>query len=868
MKTVDKTVIHNLGLCAVGDGANISAIDVKDGRIVRVRPVHYDEHYTKEDLNYWVLQGRNGKTFEPGMKSYIPPFSMAFKRRTYSPNRVPFPLIRVDWDPKGERNAANRGKSKYRRASWDEVLGIIADEIHRIVEDYGPHSILLQADGHGETKAIHCAHSCMAPLLKELGGFTAQMRQPDSWEGWYWGAKHVWGQDPVGQSVTQFNVIQDVMRNSDAVLMWGCDLETTPWGWSGQQCSRIAYALSDMGIKQIHIAPDCNYNNAIHADKWIPVLPNTDAAFQLAIAYVWITEDLYDKEYIATHADGFDWFEYYVLGHEDGVPKTPEWAEEKCGTPAYTIKAFARYWARHNVSIAHGNGGSMIRSCFSHEPARLEIYLLGMQAVGHPGRNQFKFLEWSLFGLAGSSPLPTSAWLPSVEACYNGSHLGAATDSFVPKTLIPRALRGETLEWYGHVTAAHPTIDQFSKFSYPLPGDAGIRMVWSDCPCWQTCWNGGNELVEALKSETVEFLLVQHPWFENETMYADIVLPVSTKLELDDFGTDTLGGQWHAVIYEEHAIDPVCDSKSDYEIAIAIARALGKFGGKYAGLEAVLTKGKSLDEQLRYGYENCHAPAEFLDWETFTKQGYQLIATKECWEDDPVGMYPFYSDPVANPMSTPTGKLEYYSTRLATAFPDDKIRGPVAHWIEEGDGHFERKDSARAKDYPFLLVSNHPRWRVHAQLDDIPWFREIETGKIIAADGYAYEPIWVNPIDAERLGIVDGDVVRLFNERGAVLGAVRVTERIMPGVLSQDHGARVDPIVSGKDGLDRGGANNLICPSATSSKNAVGEVTSGFLVGIEKVDIDALAAAYPDVFDREHYEPYAGLCVADFIEGE
>ncbi len=101
-----------------------------------------------------------------------------------------------------------------------------------------------------------------------------------------------------------------------------------------------------------------NYAAAVHGDKWIPVLPNTDAALQLAIAYTWLTEETYDKDYLETHALGFDKFVDYVMGNEDGVPKTPKWASEKCGVPVYTIKALARHWAKRTVSLRHCNGGT------------------------------------------------------------------------------------------------------------------------------------------------------------------------------------------------------------------------------------------------------------------------------------------------------------------------------------------------------------------------------------------------------------------------------------------------------------------------------------------------------------------------------
>ena len=134
--------------------------------------------------------------------------------------------------------------------------------------------------------------------------------------------------------------------------------------------------------------------------------------------------------------------------------------------------------------------------------------------------------------------------------------------------------------------------------------------------------------------------------------------------------------------------------------------------------------------------------------------------------------------------------------------------------------------------FPLLLMSNHPRWRTHAQGDDISWTRETPTGKVLGFDGYKYEPIWINPTDAEPRGIKDGDVVKMFNERGIVLVGARVWERILPGVVYVDHGARHDPLVPGK--VDRGGAINTIAPNGLTSKNCCGQATSGYLVDVQK----------------------------------
>ena len=193
-----------------------------------------------------------------------------------------------------------------------------------------------------------------------------------------------------------------------------------------------------MGIKQIYICPDVNYAAAVHADKWIPVLPNTDAALQLAIAYQWIVEDTYDKEYLKTHAIGFEKFKDYVLGKEDGIAKTPEWATTKCGVPSRVIKALARRFARTATSIAHGIGGPYIRGAYSTEPARLEVVLLAMQGLGKPGVHQIPFtcgafLCEGVTGRVCRMPIPQAKKVPFVGHIYTGYNLFLP----MPKQVIP-----------------------------------------------------------------------------------------------------------------------------------------------------------------------------------------------------------------------------------------------------------------------------------------------------------------------------------------------------------------------------------------------------------------------------------------------
>jgi len=637
-----------------------------------------------------------------------------------------------------------------------------------------------------------CPHGNAEHLFNYFGGYTAQVRQPDSWEGWYWGAKHAWGMEPCGKQTNLQNVFKDIAANSAAVLYWGCDVMTTAVTNGGHGAARLVEFWRECGVCSIFVCPDLNYSACIHADKWFPVLPNTDAAMQLAIAYVWITEDLYDKEYIATHSVGFDNF------------------------------AKAIWW------------------------------------------NEFE--------------LPTGQ-------VFTGNIFGAAHKSFIPKTLIPQALtlpEGEKITWHGHVECGWLRPDQFLEFQYPIEDAGHIHMIWSDTPCWSTCWNGGYEYHDALRNPSIEFIMVQHCYFENDCLFADLLLPTTTMFEQSDIQTTNFTVDYDLVLAAEAAISPLGESKDDFDVVLAIADTFGPEAREavlrsvIVGLPEdydVLALGDGYRDFMReYAWRTAWTTAkrkQVFGFDEFEDRGYYLIpsATKDTVDAIKPGLYDFYTDPDNNLLKTPTGKIEFYSIGLAKNFPDDETRPPVPHWIEEDDWHHERLTNDRGKDFPFLLVSNHPHFRFHAQCDDMTWFREIPMCKVTGPDGYKYEPVWINPLDARALGIKSGNIVKLFNERGAVLGGAIVTERIAPHCLNQDHGARVDPIIAGRGGLDRGGANNLICPSKTTSLHAAGEVTNGFLVNIEKVDVFGLARQYPEAFSRE-YDPADGMHVSGFIVRE
>ena len=861
--SAERTIVRDMSWLGAAWGANACMVDVKDGKVLRIRPARFYDQYTKEEVKPWVMHAR-GKTFEPGDKTLPPPLSLAYKKRVFSPARILYPLKRVDFDHTGSpgsvgpggRNVQNRGTSKYVRISWEEALDIVTGEMLRMKETYGPTAILYQNDQHGETKLVHGPHGCGRRLLRLFGGFTHQVRNPDSWEGWWWGAKHVWGCETLGQQSPQQNLLHDISNNAELLLFWGCDQETTTWGWGGQLVSRFSYWWTELGIKQIYIAPDLNYAAAVHADRWIPVLPNTDAALYLAVAHRWFERGTYEKAYLATHAYGVDKFETYVMGEEDGVPKSPEWAAPITGVPARVIKALADEWASKRTTVVIGNGGPGIRGPYSTEPARLQALCLAMQGLGGPGANQAKMIEWALALI----PEYRSAPAPEVQVDLNAAYQGAGPpehgrDSLVPKTLVPELILNGSGEWYGNKFGARgPREEQFVRYKYPADGCSKIHMIWTDSPSWITCWNDGNNFVRAVRDESIEFMVAQHPWLEDDCLFADVILPVNTKLEEDDLGSDVFSGQMDLLYPQPRCMESLGESFSDYEIVCKIAERLG--------LLEEYTGGKSVADLVRLGYETSGV-ADRISWEDLNEKGYYVVPPDPEWEKIPAGMIEFYKDPEKFPLSTPTGKVEFYSTGLAEHFPDDQERPPVPHWIPEGESHQETLGTERSKKYPLLVMSNHPRWGVHSQHDDITWLREIETCKIRGADGYQYQPLWMNPADAAVRCIEHGDVVSVLNERGIVLAGAYVTQRIKPGSVGIDHGAKYDPIVPGE--IDRGGAINTITPRNSTSKNTVGMAVSGFLVEVEKTDLAALRTKYPEAFARE-FHPTAGPSMAGVLE--
>ncbi|MGI6217675.1 MAG: molybdopterin-dependent oxidoreductase [Coriobacteriales bacterium] len=863
-----------------GTGGDPTEVDCRDGRIVRIRPTHIDKKYTPEELagSLWEIEV-DGKKFTPDLKAAPNYMALAYKERVYSKNRVLRPLKRIDWEPGGEPdkiNAEMRGRSKFVEISWDEALDIMESELRRVIDKYGPFSVLcIGEDGHRESKDLHSGGGMHATVMDKLGGYTRETRTPDSVEGWYWGAKHFWGSGfnrgggliaPPQNSYSNWNVVRDVCENSKLLVFDAGDWELTQ-NYASMFFSRVIKYWEELGKKFVSVDPFCNYTAVCHKTlKWIPILPNTDTAFDFGVMYTMIKEDIYDKEFIETHSIGFDKFKAYLMGETDGIPKDPKWASERCGVPPHTIKAFARNISKQPTSHVMYSSGS-IKTPYSHEPGRAAAYLLAMQGMGKPGVQQLHLEATNM----GKEKIGTTSTHPF--SILNHCRMFYPTAQSLPRTKIAQALTKGEVTWWGSPCIVYvSTEEQFQQFDYPAdpqralalqqamakhmgmepptepPRIDKIHMLWSEKPCNMNCWNGGFDFQDAIRTPEVEFFVTNHQWMENDSLFADLVLPVTTCLEDDDTVGASMTVPMRYAGYTPHACDRVGESKSDWEIALDVLDRFGKRGE--------LDMGMSTEEWLKSGFDQSNLPAE-VSWETLKEKGLYFPKLEENYKDILPGMRGFYEDPENWPLDTPSGKLEFWSQALADGFPDDKERTPMCQWIvggpaSEGWTHDESLWGERCKKYPLLVTANPARFRVHVQGDDISWFREIETTKVKGPDGYLYEPIWMAPEDADARDIEAGDIVKLFNERGTILLGARISQRVMPGSVVVAKGSRVDPIAPH---LDRGGAINLISPQATVSKHCAGFVVTGYLAEAQKLTSEEYAdlkQKYPEAFERAY----------------
>ncbi len=820
------------------------SVYVREGKIVRVRPLMIN----KDDLKPWNIEA-NGKNYSPPRKVTISPQIYAERIRTYTEDRILQPLKRVDFDTHGERHPENRGKSGYVPISWDEALDIVADEMKRVRSQYGPAAVgALDQDHHNRGIAGYR----FGPFFRFFNtlGFTEVLHNPDSWEGWHWGATHTYGFWWRLGMAEQFDMLEETLKYSDLVVYWSADPDSSQCCYCGPEAAIWLQWLKRSGKKQIFIDPFCNYTAVVHANKWIAPRPGTDAALGEAIAYVWLRNGSYDKEYLKTHTVGWEKFARQIMGEEDGVPRTPEWAAEISGIPARTIEALAQEWAsKRTMFVGNGLGGAC-RAAYAHEWARLMVLLQAMQGLGKPGVGM-----WSC---NMGAPMNYNVSFPGyadMDAMYGFPFNRVAkikVDNPVKqrlyRILLADSILNPPVEWMGEGFCGQAMEQQFTKFVYPMPGYSEIKMLYRyGGPDLGTMTNG-NKLIQMFQSPKLEFVVTQDCWWHTETKFCDIILPACTQLERNDIAEwgeaggyvkyNSSGCNYRVIALEQKCIEPVGESKSDYWIFSQLAKRLGVW-------ETFTDGGKTEEDWIKALYEVSDLP-KYISFEDFQKKGYYVVPLPEPYQstpafrwfyegktcDTPDVLNPKRGTPKGHELGTYSGKIEFESQSLKAHLPDDKERPLVPRYIPSWEGH----TSELAKKYPLQLISPHPRYSFHSHYDKHgSWVWDIP-GHRIKVNGYYYQTVRIHPQDAAARGIQNRDLIRLFNDRASVLGCALVTERMKPGVIhSYCSCGQYDPLELGKPGsTDRGGCVNLLTSDHLMSKNAPGMAPNSCLIEIEK----------------------------------
>jgi molybdopterin guanine dinucleotide-containing S/N-oxide reductase-like protein len=827
---------------------------VKDGKIIRITPIEFDD----TDSEPWTIEAR-GKRFTPPRKSTISPHAQAWKSMVYSSERMLCPMKRVDFDPNGERNPRNRGISGYERISWDEALDIVAGEIKRVKTEHGPGAILSSNPSH-HTFGYLGYHISARARFMNLIGHTQVVMNPDSWEGWYWGASHHWGHSMRLGAPESYGTVEDCLKHCEMVVFWSSDPEATGGVYGAFEGTVRRQWLKDLGVKFVHIDPYYNSTAALFGGKWFAPRPGTENAMALAVVHTWLTEGLYDKDYVQNRTTGFDEWKDYILGTSDGIPKTPEWQESESGIPAKDVRALAREWGSKRTYLAAGGltgFGGACRSATGIEWARIMVCMMAMQGIGKPGVNMGSAQQ--------GTPVDTRFYFPGYcEGGLSGDVKGNAsvvsmyqrmpqlpTINTVPQRVPRQRLPEAILEGRAEGYLCDPTSieAQFAKVSYPMEGCAPIRMYYRYGGAFIGTMSDTNRWVDAYRTENLEFVVNQGIWFEGEAKFADVILPACTSFERWDISESANCAGFiqhsfnqcnHRVFVLQHkCIEPLGESKSDYQIFYELAQRLG--------LGMMYSEGATELDWVRRLFEASDL-CKKISWKRFLKKGYYVLAAPKEEMRDPVSYRWFAEDrakdtPEVAPLpadykeylhglQTQSGKFEFSCSSLKRFAPDDPERRPIPTYMPSWEGiHTEEL----FEKYPLSLISPHPRYSFHSVGDaKDSTVNDIKDHRVLI-DGYYYWIARISRADAEKRGIETNDLVRLHNDRGAVICAAQVTERISQGTVhSYEASASYDPVGEPGHSADRAGSVNLLTPHRSIIKRSHSIAVNSCLIEVEK----------------------------------
>jgi biotin/methionine sulfoxide reductase len=699
--------------------------------------------------------------------------------------RVTQPFVRRGWLENGPGPTSRLGRDEMVPVGWDEAIALVAAEMQRVIETHGNRSIYGGSYGWSSAGRFHHAQSQLHRFLNVTGGYVSSVNTYSNAAGEVILDRVMGNMREVVFKATAWEVIA---AETDLVLSFGgLPLKNTavsPGGASRHTMPGNLIRAAERGCEFIYFSPLRDDLMSELNGTWYAPIPGSDVAIMLAMAWVLDHDGLVDHSFLTKYTVGYEQFSSYLRGETDGIPKTPAWAEVLSGIPAEVIERVARELVRGRTLI--NTSWSLQRSQHGEQPPWMALTLAAMVGqIGLPGGG-YGFGYGSMASVGEDSHFLGTPLFSQLEN---------PVKDFIPVARVSDLLLnpGQSFDYNGQ------------RLTYP-----DIRLVW---------WGGGNpfhhhqdlrRLREALgRPETV---IVNDPYWTPMARHADVVLPSTVTLERDDIGgssSDSL------LVAMKQGVAPNGEARNDFRIFADISAAMGN--------GEAFTEGRCEVEWVRAIYGSWQEKVkrrwpEVPDYAEFRRRGFVELPQPE---KPTVMLEAFRADPVARPLGTPSGKIEIFSEAIDSFAYDDCAGHPTWYLPDEWLG------SEMTARFPLQLIANNPRTRLHSQLD-------MGAGSQ-ASKVNGREPMRMHPTDADVRGIESGDVVRLFNDRGACLVGVEISEMVRPSVVQLSTGAWFDPL----DPEDTAvlcvhGNPNVLTRDIGTSKLAQGCTGQHTLVEVEK----------------------------------
>ncbi|KEJ87852.1 molybdopterin-dependent oxidoreductase [Sulfitobacter donghicola] len=660
----------------------------------------------------------------------------ALPKALHHKSRVLRPSIRKAWLDTRERTG--RGAGEFVEVPWDEALDIAATEITRVCDTHGNEAIYGGSYGWASAGRFHHAQSQVHRFLNCIGGYVS------SFGSYSTGCAqsimpHVFGSNFMSLLYEHQDGWQTIYDNAETLVMFGGinskNAQVSMGGITEHDTGVWLDRFIAKGITCVNVGPQ--RTDAPDGCDWMAIRPASDTALMLALAHVLETENLTDRDFLNRYTVGYEQFRPYLLGESDGQPKSPEWAAPLCGVGPDEIRALARRMASTPTMVTVS--WSIQRAQHGEQPYWMSGVLAAM--IGQ-------------IGLAGCGVGYGFGAIGGVGKRLKGLHGMTFPQKQNPiDKVIPVARVADMLRNPG----------QPFDFNGKREPYADIRLVY---------WAGGNPYhhhqdLNALHDawQKPETIIVNEPYWTATAKRGDIVFPATTPYEREDIGRSNLDDY---LFHMPQCVSPVGEARNDYDIFAGLAQRMG--------VQDAFTEGKTSGEWIEQLYAAYRegAAQNGIDVPTLPAlrdaNWVQLPITVD--EPNDTLFAPFRANPDAAPLGTPSGKIEIYSETIASFGYDDCIGHPI--WLPPD----EWLGSACAQA-PLHMVSPQPADKLHSQLESA----------LADVKGARPETVVLHPVDAAARGIANGDLVKLFNTRGACRAKAQISEDIIQGVVALPTGA-------------------------------------------------------------------------------